>query len=292
MEGDAVTDQAETLRNMTRRETRIITVTSGKGGVGKTCIAVNLAVQLARSGKKVLLLDADLGMANVDIMLGIRPKYTLADVLSGKRSIQDVIVPTRYRNMKVIGGVSGMASIANLPDHKRKLFIRELQKLSEADYLIIDTGAGITRNVIDFVLAAEDAFIIVNPEPTSLQDAYGVIKVLSRAKRSMLPELNIIVNRAFTEEQGDRIYAKLKGAAVHFLGLHVKHFGTITEDRKVRNSILERKPFVDGYPECPASVKMQEMAQIIDNQIIINSLGTGISGLVRRLMSHQRSSER
>ncbi len=279
-----MTDQADTLRKLVSQETRIIAVASGKGGVGKTSLSVNLSVQLAKMGKKVLLLDADLGMANVDILLGVRPEFTLVDVLQHGKSIQEVITSTRY-GVKVIAGVSGMASLADLPEQKRVLFISELKKLSEADYLVIDTGAGISKNVIDFVLAAEDAFIVLTPEPTSIQDSYGLIKVLSQSDRALLPEIQILVNLADSLEQGTQLYQKIQKASSHFLSLHVKHFGPIVKDEKVHAGVLERRPFVIGHPESNASKQIVKMAESLSKQMVINSRGTGISGLLKRLLA-------
>ena len=182
-----MTDQAETLREIMRRRgqpeegggpTRIITVASGKGGVGKTNVATNLALSYAALGKKVILMDADLGLANVNVVLGVIPKYNLYHVIRKQKKMTDILMDTEY-GIRIVAGASGFAKIANLTEEERHSFIEELQHLSEADIIIIDAGAGVSNNVIAFVAAADEAIIVTTPEPTAITDAYGIIKIIA-----------------------------------------------------------------------------------------------------------------
>lgn len=279
-------DQADVLRRLAAKSTRVITIASGKGGVGKTSFSVNLSIQLAAQGEKVILMDADLGMANIDILLRLRPKYTLADVLSGAKEMQEIVSSTPY-GIKVIAGVSGMSSIADLDDVDRIRLVRELQKLSEADFIIIDTGAGISKNVIDFILAADDVMILVTPEPTSIQDAYGLIKVISKKPRNLLPEIHIVANRAPSIPAGNQIVARIQRGGRQFLGLHLKHSGTILEDPAVQEGVFARVPFTIQSSESDAAVEIRRIASSMVHQQVVDSEGSGITKMINRLI-HRR----
>ncbi len=284
-------DQAESLRRLLSRQTRILAVASGKGGVGKTSIAVNLAIQLASEGNSVIMLDADLGMANIEIMFGVRPKHALSEVISGAMQMSEVLTPTPY-GVQIIAGVSGMASAADMGQPQRLRLIEGFKRLASVDYLIIDTGAGISRNVIDFVLAAEDVYVVVTPEPTSVQDAYGLIKVLSGHPRSIIPEIHILVNRISSASLGETLAAKLQQAARQFLSLHVTYAGTIVEDDHVKKGILERIPFSVRYPHCDASLEIRHMAHELTSEMVISSGGSGIQGMIGRLFRKKEAISR
>ena len=180
-------DQAENLRKMMKSgaanksnpKTRVITISSGKGGVGKTNIAVNLGIAFAELGKKVVVMDADLGLANVNVLLGIIPKYNLFQLIKKQKTMKDIIIDTEY-GIEIIAGASGFSKIANLNEEERGAFIRELDVLSYADIVIVDTGAGVSQNVLDFIVATDEAIIITTPEPTAITDAYGIIKIIER----------------------------------------------------------------------------------------------------------------
>jgi flagellar biosynthesis protein FlhG len=184
-------DQAEKLRELMRQKpgqapqkrTRIIAVASGKGGVGKTNVSVNLAIAYARQGKKVIVMDADLGLANVNVMLNMIPKFNLYHVIRKQKSMRDIILDTEY-GIQIVAGASGFSKIANLTDDEREGFISELYTLSQADIIIIDTSAGVSNNVLGFVAAADDAIIVTTPEPTAITDAYGIIKIIAPRSRT------------------------------------------------------------------------------------------------------------
>ncbi|MDR1362505.1 MAG: AAA family ATPase, partial [Spirochaetaceae bacterium] len=192
-------DQAEQLRELVRtkennadnqsysnksNKTRIITIASGKGGVGKTNLSVNMALAYARMGKKVIVMDADLGLANVNVMLKMVPKWNLYHVIRKQKTMREILTETEY-GISIVAGASGFSKIANLTDDERTTFIEELNTLSKADIIIIDTSAGVSSNVMDFISAADDAIIITTPEPTAITDAYGIVKIIATEVESL-----------------------------------------------------------------------------------------------------------
>ncbi|MDR1108269.1 MAG: AAA family ATPase, partial [Spirochaetaceae bacterium] len=202
-------DQAERLREMMRdknsvrekpalpreaKKTRIVTITSGKGGVGKTNMSVNMALAYARLGKKVVVMDADLGLANVNVMLNIVPKFNLYHVISKQKTMKEILIETDY-GISIVAGASGFSKIANLNETERQNFIDELDTLANADIIIIDTSAGVSSNVLDFIAAADDAVIVTTPEPTAITDAYGIIKIISTEIDNLNMGLKLVVNR-------------------------------------------------------------------------------------------------
>ncbi|MGB4303349.1 MAG: MinD/ParA family protein, partial [Syntrophomonadaceae bacterium] len=222
-------DQAERLREMANQirqqieqefvrqvhRARVVAISSGKGGVGKSTLALNLALVLCKQGKKVLLLDADMGMANLDIMLGVVPKYNLFHVIQGRKNLHDVII-SGPQGMSIIPGGSGILELANLPASDMKRLLVELIKLdSDYDYMILDTGAGISKNVTSFLLAADDVIIVTIPEPTSITDAYGVLKSMNRA--SYNGKVYLVVNRVSDESEGIWVAEKLTIVAQKYL---------------------------------------------------------------------------
>jgi len=201
-------DQAEQLRELMKgktavptppgtKKTRIITVASGKGGVGKTNVSINMAIAYARIGKKVIVMDADLGLANVNVMLNMIPKFNLYHVIRKQKTMREIILDTDY-GIQIVAGASGFSKIANLGDEERQNFIEELNTLSSADIVIIDTSAGVSSNVLDFVAAADDAVIVTTPEPTAITDAYGIIKIIATEIDNLNIGLKLVVNRVKT----------------------------------------------------------------------------------------------
>ena len=187
-------DQAQKLRELMKakpvtapvaKKTRVITVASGKGGVGKTNMSVNMAIAYARLGKRVIIMDADLGLANVNILLNIIPKYNLYHVIRKQKTMREIMVDTDY-GIQMIAGASGFSKIANLNEEERQSFITELYTLSNADIIIIDTSAGVSSNVLSFIAAADEAIIITTPEPTAITDAYGIIKIIATDRKSVV----------------------------------------------------------------------------------------------------------
>lgn len=261
-------DQAEELRRMIEKQTqkdnvaRVITVTSGKGGVGKTSISVNLAVQLSQLGKRVVILDADFGLANVEIMLGIRPMYNLADLMFKGKTLREIITEGP-NNIGFISGGSGIEELANLTrtqlDDLRKM-LYELDDL--ADVIIVDTGAGISDSVLEFVAASSEVILVTTPEPTSITDAYALLKTL--AKRSLFSiedtVIKMVPNRVDSVAEGRELYNKLSTVVQNFLHLNVEFLGAIPIDMNVSKAVIKQKPVSLAYPNSDAAKAINDIA--------------------------------
>jgi flagellar biosynthesis protein FlhG len=242
---------------------RIITVTSGKGGVGKTNLSVNMAISFARIGKKVVVMDADLGLANVNVMLNMIPKYNLYHVIKKQKTIKEILVETEY-GISIVAGASGFSQIANMGENDRKDFISELETLSNADIIIIDTSAGVSSNVMDFIVTADDAVIITTPEPTAITDAYGIIKIIATEYDAPSMELKLVVNRAKGAAQAKDVASRIINIAGQFLNLKVEYLGFIYDDPTVPQAVLRQKPFLVVDPKCKASICVQHLVERID----------------------------
>ncbi len=260
-------DQASSLRQkvMDVQEStnaRVIAVTSGKGGVGKTSLSVNLAMEMAKKGKKVVIFDADFGLANVEVMLGIRPVYNLLDLIHNNKTMPEIITKGPM-NIGFISGGSGVSELAALDKNSIKLLISEMIKLDKMyDIVIIDTGAGITDSVMEFVMVSPEVLLVVTPEPTSITDAYSLLKVL-RKKDEFNPlykTINVVSNRVTTEAEGDEIFAKMNTVSSKFLNTKLEYLGAIPHDKNASMAIIEQKPVVSAYPNSPASKAIGELA--------------------------------
>ena len=260
-EGDEKAPRAQDDNAVPAKEgkTRIITITSGKGGVGKTNVSVNMALAYARLGKKVVVMDADLGLANVNIMLNmVAPRFTLFDMIRKKKTMKEIIVETDY-GISIVAGVSGFSKIANLTDQERHNFIDELNTLSFADIIIIDTSAGVSSNVLDFIAAADDAVIITTPEPTAITDAYGIIKIIASEYDNLDMELKLVVNRAKSAVEAKKVADRMTHIAGQFLNLKVDYLGFIYDDPVVSQAVLRQSPFMVIDPRCKASICIQHI---------------------------------
>jgi flagellar biosynthesis protein FlhG len=239
-------------------KTRIITITSGKGGVGKTNVSVNMALAYARLGKKVVVMDADLGLANVNIMFNMVPKYTLYDMIRKRKTMKEIMVETDY-GIYIVAGASGFSKAANLTDAERQGFIEELNTLSFADIIIIDTSAGVSSNVLDFIAAADDAVIITTPEPTAITDAYGIIKIIATEYDNLDMDLKLVVNRAKGPAEAKKVSDRMTDVAGKVLNLKVDYLGFIYDDPVVAQAVLRQKPFMVIDPRCKASICVQHI---------------------------------
>ncbi|MFW6365826.1 MAG: MinD/ParA family protein [Spirochaetota bacterium] len=284
-------DQAANLRKLfvasneqPKKRTRTIAITSGKGGVGKTSLSVSLAIALARDQSKVTLLDADLGLANVNVVLGTIPKFNLYHVIKGKKKIEDIIV-TVPEGIKIIAGAPGYHQLANLDDKVRDRFIGELDVLKNDDYLIIDTGAGVSQNVLSFIIAADEIIVVTTPEPTAITDAYGINK--SIAAQSTENTIRLIVNRVQTVSEARRVAERIINIASQFLNIKVENLGFIYEDPFVAKSVRHQKPFVTGYPKCKASGCINMIADKIANREPQDNAEGGIPGFFKRMFTNR-----
>jgi flagellar biosynthesis protein FlhG len=241
-----------------RKATRIIAVSSGKGGVGKTNIAINLALAYAQAGKKVIVMDADLGLANVNVVLGVIPRYNLYHLIRKQKSLSEILVDTSY-GIKIIAGASGFSKIANLTEDERRDFISELAALSNADILIIDCAAGVSNNVISFIAAADDALIVTTPEPTAITDAYGIIKIIATEIENLDLGLKLVVNRVKSVVEGKRVAERVINIAGQFLNLKVDYLGFVFDDPVVHTAVVRQKPFLILEPKSRASLCIRHL---------------------------------
>jgi flagellar biosynthesis protein FlhG len=262
------------------KKTRIITVTSGKGGVGKTNMSVNMAIAYARMGKKVVVMDADLGLANVNVMLNIIPRFTLFHVMRRQKTMKEIIEKTEY-GISIVAGASGLAKIANLSEEERQNFIHELESLTEADVIIIDTSAGVNSNVIDFVAAAEDAVIITTPEPTAITDAYGLIKIIATEYESLNIGLKLVVNRVKSAAEAKKVADRMTNIAGQFLNLKVDYLGYIYDDPVVSQGVLRQKPFLVIDPRSRASFCVEHIVDRLEKTEVRDT--GGFTAMIRRL---------
>lgn len=245
-------DQAARLRSIVREKkvvdkeinefsARIISITSGKGGVGKTSISVNIAATLAKKGKKVLVIDADLGLSNVEIMLGVTPSNTLRDVIKEGKSLEEVIINGPF-NIDFISGGNGFLELAELSDIDREEILIKIQKLDELyDIIIIDTGAGISKNVTAFLEISDEVLVVTTSEPTALTDAYSIIKVLHEAKLEQ--QMGLIINRVKNKNEYQQASDILINTAKKFLGETIRNIGFVFEDPNVRKTIYKKNTF-------------------------------------------------
>ena len=244
---------------LTQRSVRVIAITSGKGGVGKTNVATNLAYHLSQMRKKTLILDADMGLANIDVILGIAPKYNLYHVLRGEKALADVIVDGPG-GMKILPATSGIPEMAELSRGEKLALIDELDGLgSDLDFMLIDTAAGIAGNVIYFNVAAREIIVVVSPEPTSITDAYALIKILYNnhgEKRFML-----LVNMAKNSNEAREVFLKVSNATSHFLNLSIEYLGYVLEDVRVTEAVRQQKALAEIYPDSRASKCLQSIAR-------------------------------
>jgi flagellar biosynthesis protein FlhG len=246
-----------------KKKTRIITVASGKGGVGKTNMSVNLALAYARTGRKVVVMDADLGLANVNVMLNMIPKFNLYHVIRKQKTMKEIMVETDY-GISMVAGASGFSKIANLSDEERQYFIDELNTLSFADIVIIDTSAGVSSNVLDFVAAADDSLIITTPEPTAITDAYGIIKIIATEIGNLNMGLKLVVNRVKSATDGIKIADRMINITNQFLNLKLEYLGFIYDDPAVSRAVLKQRPFMVLEPKCKASQCLEHIVGRLD----------------------------
>jgi flagellar biosynthesis protein FlhG len=267
-------DQAERLREIVRgnsspsTQTRVIAVTSGKGGVGKTNVSVNMGIALAKLGARPLLVDADLGLANVDVILGIIPQYNLGHVILGEKKISDVII-NGPAGLRVIASGSGVYKLANLSEKSLEQCLQNLNEIEKyTDIMIIDTGAGLSKNVLKFVLAAGEVIVVTTPEPTAITDAYGVIKVV--ASSDLNTPIWVVVNMVRNENEGMQVMDRLSTVSKRFLGVELSTLGFIPYDPIVSKAVKEQQPFIISHPRSPAGQSLSQIAK--------NLLSDGMAG--------------
>lgn len=262
-------DQAEKLRQLVNKinrnesnskapSSKIFAITSGKGGVGKSNFTINLAISLSKLGYNVIVFDADIGFANIDVISGIIPKYTIADVISGSKKITEIIYEGPG-GVKLISGGSGINELFTLSNKKLELLTTQLLDLENfCDYLLIDTSAGFSEVSLSFLNASEEVILITTPEPTSLTDGYAMIKTLSKANPNI--KIKIIINRVKNEIQSNEVFNKLKKVTDKFLNFDIENLGYIYDSKIVTDSVMNQIPFVISNPNSNVSKKMNQIA--------------------------------
>jgi len=286
-------DQAQRLRELARKESnnnvftegseavKIITVTSGKGGVGKSNFVVNLGITLQKMGKSVLIFDADVGMGNDDVLMGFLPRYNVYDIIFNNKEIEEVVIEGPY-GIKLLAGGSGINKIDEIDQDKRDNFLNKLSNLKGIDYILMDTGAGINRTVLGFISCCEELVIITTPEPTSLTDAYSLMKAVNHF--NIKTSAKVIINRVLNTEEGVRTFNKFKSAADRFLNIKLEHLGSISEDKKLIQSVRMQKPLVINYPNSEAAEDINNVALKLIG-LNINKNRDGIQGLFKKIFS-------
>ena len=254
---------------------RVIAVASGKGGVGKTNVSVNLGISLCQLGNRVLLMDADMGLANVDIMLGLQTKYNLSHVLDGEKTLKEIIVDGPG-GLKVIPAASGVRRMAQLNAMENAGIINAFSELSdELDVLIIDTAAGIADSVVSFCRAAQEVVVVVTDEPASITDAYALIKVLSRDYQ--VSRIRLLANMSRSEHHGRQLFNKLSRVCEQFLDVTIDYLGTIPFDHDLRDAVQKQNPVTISYPNSAAAKAFKEMAHTANSW----SIPKGMTGYLQ-----------
>lgn len=259
MSGQQIDQAAGLQRIAMPRPVRVIAVTSGKGGVGKTNISVNLGIAMAMNGKQVMLLDADLGLANVDVMLGLHPKYNLSHVINGERSLEEVIIEGPA-GLKVVPASSGVKQMAELNPLAHAGLIRAFSELSHnLDTLIVDTAAGVSDSVVRFSLASQEVVVVVCDEPASITDAYALIKLLSREHG--LRHFHILSNMAKGVQEGRELYEKIVRVTDRFLDVNLDYMGLVPFDEYLRKAVQKQRAVLDIYPRSRAAAAFNNLAR-------------------------------
>jgi flagellar biosynthesis protein FlhG len=266
---------------------KVVAITGGKGGVGKTLTAVNLGAALAGLGRSTMLLDADFGLANVDVLLGIKARRNLEHVMTGKCALEDVIL-TASSGLKVVPATSGSVSMATLSRVQHAGLIGAFSQLLEPlDVLLVDTAAGLSDGVITFSEAAQRVVVLVCDEPASLTDAYGLIKVLSRRQPSC--RFEVVANMVDSPVQGRELYEKLMRVCHRFLGLTPAYFGYLPNDDYVRQAIRGQTTVVEAFPSSPAARAFQRLARVVDGWDVPAHARGGVEFFMERLVQADRA---
>lgn len=283
-------DQAEGLRNLVQiqndkgtKATRIITVTSGKGGVGKSNFTLNFALTLQSQGYKVLVFDADIGLANIDVLMGISSKYNLYHLLKKEKTIWEII-QKGYNDLDFIAGGSGFNDLLRLTDDELNYFAEQVMQLNGyVDFIIFDTGAGLSKETLKFILAAEEAFVVTTPEPTSITDAYAIIKMVNSMGHDV--SFKLVINRVTDAKEGKHTADKISLVAKQFLDIQIPTLGFVDDDAAVSKAVKKQIPFTVAFPNSAASRSLQ---LLVDNYMngyrVIDTPTSGVKGFLNKMM--------
>lgn len=285
-------DQAKELRSLLNNyknvnnknniSSRVITISSGKGGVGKSSFTLNLAIYLASLNKRVLIIDADFGLANIEVLLGVRPPYNFYHMIKGEKNISEIITDTKY-GIKFISGGNGLKELSNVNSSEIKYFIEQFEYIDEiADIIIIDTGAGISSSVTNFLMASDENIIVTTPEPTSFTDAYTLIKIIKEQTQDM-DKINVVINKTDDKYEADRIYSKIAHVCKKFLSIDVENIGDIPTDINLIKAVKQQKPAIISFPECEYSMAIRQIGDRILNESHLEK-PSGAKSFMQRLI--------
>ncbi len=290
-------DQAEQLRNIIKANVqphrplaRVITVTSGKGGVGKSNVAINLAIQFRKMGQKVIILDADFGLANIEIMFGAVPKHNLCDLIYQGKSIKDIIT---WGPMEVgfISGGSGIAGMSNLDKDYLNYIIQNLTELDEmADTIVVDTGAGISDAVLEFLVASGEILLVTTPEPTSITDSYSLLKALNRHPRYLrdTTQIKVLANKVSNEAEAEALYAKLEAVVARYLKMPISYLGMIPQDNQLSRAVMQQKPVSLDTPRARSAVAFELIAaKLMNKELNKNLTKRGMAAFFSHIISRK-----
>lgn len=271
----------------TTKKARVIAVTSGKGGVGKTNLAVNLAVALKQAGFKTVVLDADFGLANIEVVLGSIPKYNLLDVIKNNKTLPEII-SNGTDNLSYISCGSGVEELTRLSSDELNILIKSMSYLDQLyDFVIVDTGAGISENVLSMVIAADEVIVVTTPEPTSITDAYAMIKMI--AQRDKSKNVKILVNRAESEREASQIFRNLKEVTGKYVGTNIDSIGHLISDDAVGKAVRLQQPFLVSYPRSAASKMIREISKkmfVYDEFGKKDTLNAGVTNFINRFIKY------
>jgi flagellar biosynthesis protein FlhG len=285
-----MTDQAQGLRNLVQiknehstRQTRVITVTSGKGGVGKSNFTLNFALTLQSRGYKVLVFDADIGLANIDVLMGVSSKYSLYHLLKKEKTIWEII-QKGYNDLEFIAGGSGFNDLLRLTDDELNYFADQVNQLNGyVDFIIFDTGAGLSKETLKFILAAEETIVVTTPEPTSITDAYAIIKMVNSMGHKV--PFTLVINRVTDLKEGKQTADKISLVAKQFLHIDIPTLGYIDDDSSVSKAVKKQIPFTIAFPNSAATKDINVLVdRFIAGQQQGESLNAGIKGFLSRMI--------
>jgi flagellar biosynthesis protein FlhG len=284
-------DQAQGLRNLissqqnrqASRATRIVTVTSGKGGVGKSNFTLNFALMLQKKGYKVLVFDADIGLANIDVLMGVTAKYNLYHLLKREKTIGEII-QTGHSGLQFIAGGSGFHDLIRLTEEQLDYFAEQINQLNgTVDFIIFDTGAGLSKETLKFILAAEETIVVTTPEPTSITDAYAIIKMVNAMNEPV--QFKLVVNRTTDWKEGKQTADKISMVAKQFLQLDIPTLGFVADDSHVSRAVKKQVPFTIEYPACAASQAIGKLADdFIARQAPPEQQDGAVKGFLSKMM--------
>lgn len=291
-------DQAQQLRNIIKakdqrqvKAARVITVTSGKGGVGKSNVSVNLAVQLRKQGKRVIILDADFGLANIEVMFGVIPKFNLSSMIYQGKSIKEIISPGPM-DIGFISGGNGVLGLNNLSREQIMMLVKSISELNElADVIIIDTGAGVSDQVLEFVLASPEVLLVTTPEPSSLTDSYSLLKALYRNPNFVESgtTIHVVANRVHSAEDGEMVYEKLKSVVEQFLNGKINYLGMIPQDAALERAVRQQKIVSLNEPNSNCAKAFEVLTtNLLEGTNYVAPMRRGITQIFSQLLNHRK----